>query len=74
MANQDPNDMGKFDFLETYRHTVAGFAHRRGSDEARECADQLERAFCGETHDPEIRAEVRPLVLWLRSKDDRAGP
>jgi hypothetical protein len=67
MANQDPNDMGKLNFPEAYRYAVAGFAHRRGSDEAREYADELEGAFCGESHDRELGAKVEQLVQWLRT-------
>ncbi len=46
------------------------FANERGSDAAREYADKLERAFRAVSLDQTIRADVTPLLRWLRSGDD----
>ncbi len=46
------------------------FANERGSDAAREYADKLEQAFRVASLNRSIRADVAPLLRWLRSGED----
>ncbi|WP_243338567.1 hypothetical protein [Anaeromyxobacter soli] len=42
------------------------FSHRRGSSEAREYADQIERGY-GSDADARVRREIALICAWLRN-------
>ena len=54
------------DLLRTVRESAHGsYSHRRGSKEAHDYADQLERGY-GSDSDRRVRREIADLCAWLR--------
>ncbi len=57
-------------YFRAWFQEASRFADQRGSEAARECAEKLEQAFRAASLDQTIRADVTPLLRWLRSRDD----
>ncbi len=57
-------------YFRTWFRDAGRFTNERGSDAARDYADRLERAFLAVSLDQTVRAEVTPLLRWLRTRDE----